>query len=187
MCEDNKKNNKRNGQLSKEELEIYLKIYEVSNQRTIEGTREFYLFSTLILAVLVWILRLSHRPDNQVIVEDLLWLGLILAFIWYLATVVQIKWKKWWGGKGRRIEKEICKHNAKELANILEKGGRNTPKKLKFNFIFGLFPVVIIWFFLYRLMENLCYSFILCLILSFIVYRVSYYYDPFGKNHEQDC
>lgn len=166
-----------------------LEIYKVLNNRTVEGIKEFYLFSGIILVILSAIFGLSKYQTNISIHI----IGLFIAFVWFFGTITQIKWKRWWYSRVDRIESEVFNRDKKVLAEMNSKIPPDEPK-VHFTFVFSLLPIIFIMFFIFDILSPLMLrqcNYMLCVIfgillstlfilLLFLSYQASYLYKPKG-------
>ncbi len=208
MCGQNQEQNKKNKNKS------LFKIYDIFQDIVIQETKEFYEFSEVILMVLVAILGMYQHWETS---SFLLILGLVISTIWFAGFVIQIMWRRHWQGRIRNVEDEIIKEKELELNKVLiedrdnwvpglfyreNQSHKRDPKiKFHFNFIFGLFPVVFVLVFTYKLTSPSfylnylkligylcrfrldCLNIVLPFFLILLLYLASYKYFPF-KNKE---
>jgi len=175
--------------MDKNNKKVELEIYKVFNNRSIEGIKEFYNFSKIILIILSAIFGLSHYGKIVTSTSNSLSLiGLFIAIIWFLGTISQIKWKRWWEARTDRVENIVFKGH-RELIELNKENFHDEPK-IHFTFAFGLLPMLFIIVFVLDLIHLIIknnndfifgaiFGILICF-LFFLLYRTSYLYKPEG-------
>lgn len=177
--------------------------YNTLNNRAVEGAKEFYLFSGIILTVLSAIFALSRYEAMCADIDknplSLNTVGLIIAIIWFLGSISQIMWKRWWAARIDKVE-NIIFERSEDLQKLQSKNSKDEPRlfclPLHFTFIFGLLPAFFIISFVIDLVDTqnnfiagISVGILMGILFGFLIYA-SYLYRPKGiKNlrHIKDC